>query len=52
MAKPIRATPELRGEIADAFIKRMINVENSKISKADKILSKEIKENSKYFFIC
>ena len=52
MAKPIRATPELRGEIADKFIRKMISIENSKMTKEDKKLLREIKENSAYFVIC
>jgi hypothetical protein len=52
MAKPIRSTPELKGESADKFLIKMVNMEKSKITKADKNLSEEIKENSPYFVIC
>ena len=38
MAKPIRATPTLRGEEAEKFIKQMIKRENSPISNIDKVL--------------
>ncbi len=51
MAKPIRSTPELKGELADKFLLRMSNREKSKITKADRALSREIKENSPYFII-
>ncbi len=49
MAKPIRATPELKGEEADRFITKMISVERSKLTKIDKELIERISLNSKYF---
>ncbi len=52
MAKPIRSTPELKGELANKFLSRMIKMENSKITRQDKVLSKEIKANAPYFVVC
>ena len=49
MAKPIRATPTLRGEEAEKFIKQMIKRENSPISNIDKVLYANINKNRKYF---
>lgn len=51
MAKPIRATPELKGINAENFIKNMIVTERSQITKSDKKLAKEIEKNSIYFKI-
>ena len=52
MAKPIRATPELKGEDAKKFIKKMILLEKAKINKVDKELAKQIEVNSRLFMIC
>ena len=52
MAKPIRATPELKGESADIFLKKMISVERTRISKKDQELSNQIKENLEFFNVC
>ncbi len=49
MAKPIRATPTLRGEEAKKFVEMMIKRENSPISKVDKMLYNDINKNKKYF---
>jgi hypothetical protein len=49
MAKPIRATPKLRGEDANKFVNRMIIIETSRITERDKELAKQIKSNSKFF---
>lgn len=49
MAKPIRATPELKGEDADNFLRKMILVEKSPITKQDRELIKEIESNSQFF---
>lgn len=49
MAKPIRATPTLRGEEAEKFIKQMIKREKSPISNIDKMLYANINKNRKYF---
>ncbi|MFA5887375.1 MAG: hypothetical protein WC852_01550 [Candidatus Nanoarchaeia archaeon] len=48
MAKPIRATPTLRGEEAERFVKLMIKRETSVISKADKALYADIDKNRHY----
>jgi len=49
MAKPIRATPELKGEDADNFLRKMILVENSPITNQDKELVRQIESNSQFF---
>lgn len=49
MAKPIRATPTLRGEDAERFVKRMLKKETSAISKTDKALYADINRNRRYF---
>ena len=49
MAKPIRATPTLRGEDAEKFVKQMIKRENSPLSKIDRMLYSDIAKNRKYF---
>ena len=48
MAKPIRATPTLRGADAEKFVKLMIKRETSAISKADKALYADIDKNRHY----
>lgn len=42
MAKPIRATPELRGKAAKEFIKNMVATEKSKITKQEIRLAQAI----------
>lgn len=42
MAKPIRATPELRGEEAKNFVRKMIRAEKTKITKKEIELAKSI----------
>jgi len=49
MAKPIRSTPELRGQEAENFIKRMVCIERASISKKDKELVEDLKVNAKFF---
>lgn len=49
MAKPIRATPTLRGQEAENFVKQMIKREKSPISQIDKLLYADINKNRKYF---
>ena len=52
MAKPIRATPELKGQDAENFVKKMILIEKRKISKIDENFAKQIEMNSKLFQMC
>ena len=47
MAKPIESTPRLNAEESVRFIKKMIEVENRPISKAEKRLAKQIKKDFK-----
>ena len=49
MAKPIRATPTLRGEEAEQFLQEMIKRENAPLSTIDKILYANVNKNRKYF---
>ena len=49
MAKPIRATPTLRGEEARKFVQLMIKREKSPMSKIDRMLCNDINTNRKYF---
>lgn len=42
MAKPIRATPELKGECARLFVENMEKMEKSKVTKEDRNLAKAI----------
>lgn len=51
MAKPIRATPELKGVLADRFLQRMIRTESSKMTRKDRLLAKEIQKNSDFFIV-
>jgi len=52
MAKPIRATPELKGEEANEFLRKMINLERNRITDVDKQLLKDIEMNSQFFQVC
>jgi len=52
MAKPIKSTPELVGEEADNFLRKMIQVEESRITEKQKLLAKEIKRNMTNLLIC
>jgi len=45
MAKPIRATPTLKGEDAERFVKLMLKKQTSQISKLDKELYRQIAKN-------
>jgi hypothetical protein len=47
MAKPIKATPDLVGEEANRFLRKMICIENSKITKKDRELAQKVMEISK-----
>lgn len=49
MAKPIRATPTLRGEDAERFVQEMVKRENTPISGRDKVLYANVNKNRKYF---
>lgn len=49
MAKPIRATPTLRGEEARKFVDLMIKREKSPMSNIDKVLYADINKNRKHF---
>ncbi len=49
MAKPIRATPTLKGEEARQFVEMMIKREKSPISKIDKTLYGQVNKNRKFF---
>lgn len=49
MAKPIRATPELRGEEANEFLRKMAEVEKTGISEIDRKLAMAVKSNSRFF---
>jgi hypothetical protein len=49
MAKPIRATPTLRGAEAERFVKEMVRKENSPMSNIDKMLYASINRKRKYF---
>jgi len=49
MAKPIRATPTLRGEEAKLFLRLMENREKSPISVLDKKLYANVKKHKEYF---
>jgi hypothetical protein len=51
MAKPIRATPQLRKEEVEKFIKEMISIDRAKITKLDRKLAEEVKENSTFFIV-
>ena len=42
MAKPIRATPELRGQEAKNFVEKMLHTEKTKITKKEIELAEAI----------
>jgi hypothetical protein len=52
MAKPIKSTPELTGEEADKFLKKMIKVEESRITQSQKDFAQEIERNMSALLIC
>jgi len=52
MAKPIRATPELKGEEANKFLEKMLKVEESRITTRQKEFSREIEENMRLLLVC
>ena len=49
MAKPIRATPTLRGDEARKFLKLMEKRENSPMSEIDKKLYASVEKHREYF---
>ncbi|HLC74703.1 MAG TPA: hypothetical protein VJH88_02500 [Candidatus Nanoarchaeia archaeon] len=49
MAKPIRATPTLRGEEAELFVQKMLKREASPLSAIDRLLYADINKNRKHF---
>ncbi|HIH16617.1 MAG TPA: hypothetical protein HA252_04400 [Candidatus Diapherotrites archaeon] len=49
MAKPIRATPCLRGEDARRFLREMVAFDKKPISKVDKAIVARIKANEALF---
>ena len=52
MAKPIKATPELTGEEANRFLRKMIDIEGSKITYEQRNFAKEIEKNMSVLTIC
>lgn len=52
MAKPIRSTPELEGHKADEFLKKMLKVEESRVTYQQKEFAKEIKKNMNLLQVC
>lgn len=52
MAKPIKSTPVLNGEEANAFLKKMLEVERTRITLRQKQFAKEIKENMASLLVC
>jgi hypothetical protein len=52
MAKPIKATPELTGEEADKFLRRMIKVERTKITPEQRRFAIEIEKNMSNLLVC
>lgn len=51
MAKQIKATPELKGEEADNFLKKMIKLESSRVNTQQKRFAKEIEQNMKLIVV-
>jgi len=49
MAKPIRATPTLRGKDATQFLEHMAKRERSPLSEIDKKLYASVDKHRKYF---
>lgn len=49
MAKPIRATPVLRGKDANRFIRRMHEVETQPMTELDKKIRDRVEKNSNFF---
>lgn len=52
MAKPIKSTPELTGEEADNFLKKMLAVERSRVTVKQKQFAKEMQENMNSLLVC
>lgn len=52
MAKPIKSTPELNGEEANKFLRKMLNVEKSRITLKQKEFAKQIKANMESLLVC
>ena len=49
MAKPIQATPALKGEEARKFVELMTKRENSPMSEIDKKLYADVEKHREYF---
>lgn len=49
MAKPIRATPELKGEEAAKFIEKMHRFEKAPINAIDRAILDRVKSKAPYF---
>lgn len=52
MAKPIKSTPELTGEEANKFLRKMLVVERSRVTSKQKQFAKEIKANMEALLVC
>ncbi len=52
MAKPIKSTPQLTGQEADNFLRKMIIVEESRITPKQKAFAEEIERNMKVLLVC
>lgn len=52
MAKPIKSTPELSGKEADEFLRKMIKVEQSRVTLRQKKLLEEIEKNMSQLVVC
>lgn len=52
MAKPIKSTPELTGEEADKFLRRMITVERTKVTPEQKRFAREMERNMSNLLVC
>lgn len=52
MAKPIKSTPELSGEDANKFLRKMISVERSRVTLKQKEFAQEIKNNMALLLFC
>ena len=52
MAKPIKSTPELKGEDANRFLERMISTERARITSKQKMFAKELKRDMEDLLVC
>lgn len=52
MAKPIKSTPELNGEEADKFLRKMMKVEESRITQKQKDFARDIQKNMSALLVC